>query len=219
MIENIILRFENIVCDVDYNRVNEAFDKYGIKGYESFYGPGIRSGLFENFEKGKLPIYQFEDEFNAFAHTSLNLGDIDGLLRAHLNVDEEVLDILTELGVFFKTFMMGNLNPLTMQWADSFEFSLKEYPISLFFNKIYCSYQCGYLLPDWRFLDFIGTDSEIKPTETIVVDTDIKTLNIADGMGFGVFYAESKKALKDYLHNLIKIGNENWTYSDFCQRS
>lgn len=87
--------------------VNAAFDKYGIKGYESFYGSGIRRGLFENFEKGKLPIYQFEVEFNAVAHISLNLGDIDGLLRAHLAVDEEVLYILAELGVFFQDFYDG----------------------------------------------------------------------------------------------------------------
>lgn len=209
MIENIILGFENIVCDADYKSANEAFDKYGIKGYESLYGSGIRHGLFEDFEKGKLSVYQFEDEFNAFAHTSLNLGEIDGLLRAHLDVDDEVLDILTELGVLFQIFMMGNLNPLTMLWADSFEFSRKEYPISLFFYKIYCSYQCGYLLPDWRFLDFIATDSGIKPAETIVVDTDIRTLRIADSMGCGVFYPESKKELKDYLRNLIKIRNGN----------
>ncbi len=38
MIENIIMGFENIVCDADYNRVNAAFNKYGIEGYESFYG-------------------------------------------------------------------------------------------------------------------------------------------------------------------------------------
>lgn len=209
MIENIILGFENIVCDADYKRVNEAFDKYGIKGYEPFYGPGIRCGLFENFEKGKLSVYQFGDEFNAFAHTNLNLGEIDGLLRAHLDVDDEVLDILTELGVLFKTLMMSNLNPLTMLWADSFEFSRQEYPISLFFYKIYCSYQYGYLLPDWRFLDFVATDSDIKPAETIVVDADIRTLKVADNMGFGVFYPESKKALKDYLRNLIKIRNGN----------
>lgn len=209
MIENIIMGFENIVCDADYNRVNAAFNKYGIEGYESFYGPGIRRGIFEDFEKGKISVYQFEDEFNAFAHRRLNLGEIECLLRAHLEVDNDILDILTELGVLFNILLMGNLNPLTMLWADSFEFSRQEYPISLYFYKIYWSYQCGYLLPDWRFLDFIASDSDIKPVETIVVDRDMKTLKSADQMGFCVFCPDSKESLKNYLWNLIKIRNGN----------
>lgn len=114
MIANIILGFENIVCKTDYSRVNDAFDKYGIRGLDSLYGPGIRRGLFEKFEKGELSIHQFEDKFNAYADAHLNLGEIDWLLRAHLYVDDELLDILTELDLLFKILMMGNLNPLTM---------------------------------------------------------------------------------------------------------
>ena len=110
-----------------------------------------------------------------------------------------------ELHVEFKTFLMCNINPLTMLWADSFEFSSQECPISQYFHKTYCSYQTGYLLPDWRYLDYIVADSSIKPEETLVVDSNLKTLKVADGMGFCVLYSESAITWLKYLKELIKI--------------
>lgn len=209
MIENIIFGFDNIVCDIDYSNAEKAFSRQNIIGIESLYGPGIRKGLFDDFEKGKLNVYQFEDEFNTRMKTNLNLGDIDGLLRSHLQVNNDILELFLELGLLFNLYLVCNTNPLTMLWADSFEFSTQEYPLSLYFTKTYCSYKYGYSLPDWRFLDFIITDAGISPADSLLIDSNIKTLKAADGLGFSLFYPESKNDLKSYLRNLIRIRHDD----------
>lgn len=210
MIENLIFGFENIICDIDYAKTAAQLQQLGIESANTISDPTSRNEIFKNFELGKYSVNQFKDVFNAFAHTNLNIGEIYKILHTHiLPPDNETLELLNDIGAFFKTILIWNVNPLTMLWADSFEFSSQNYPISLYFSRMYCSYQCAYLLPDWHYFDFITTFADIKPEDSVVIDSNLEVLKSADCMGFSVFRPDSRKTLNNYLRNLIELREDD----------
>lgn len=204
MIKNIIFDLGGVITNIDQYAALNAFSNLGISDIDLYLDPYQQQGIFMDLETGKLNAQQFRQACCTLSGREVSMEEIfNAWLTFASELQVEKLRCLNKLSKNYMLYLLSNTNPYIMLWADSFDFSEDNCPISFYFDKMYCSYKIGYTNPDQRFFDYMITDSGILPQETLFVDDGSANISLAKRLGFEVYQPRNGRNWCEHIYWLL----------------
>ncbi len=187
--KNIIFDLGNVVIDIDLNITMERLKDLGFKSNGNFLNKYKQSGVFSDFEEGKISGSQFVDQLK----TDLNPGVsdnqvIDAWNALMLNYTEERIETILKLKETHKVFILSNTNSLHIEYCAN------RVPIvgslDLLFDKTYYSFEMNMSKPNANIFQTLLKDANIKAEETLFLDDSIVNVEVAEKLGIESWLVE-----------------------------
>ena len=143
------------------------------------------TGLFQDFELGKITADEFRDEMNRRAGLSLSHDDYRWAVLGYVReVPERHLQLLRKLRIEgYKLFLLSNTNPYMMSWAMSPDFDGQGRALRDYFDTCYLSYELGLAKPDPRIFHYVLEQENLNPATTLFVDDSSRNTDAARELG------------------------------------
>lgn len=205
-IKNIILDYGNVIFMIDFARVREAFIALGIKNVDDFFGHRAQDSLFDTFDRGEISAATFRDGIRERANRpDLTDQQIDDAWNALLlGVPSGKHELLIDLKVKYRTFLLSNNNELHYNWIV--DYLQRTYGIAdgnkSFFEQTYYSHLMGLRKPEARIFEQVIKETGIVPVETVFVDDSPQHLEAAAKFGFRTELCTKERPLEKIIADL-----------------
>jgi putative hydrolase of the HAD superfamily len=100
----------------------------------------------------------------------------------------------------YRTFLLSNINEIHEAYIN--EYLKREYSLDsndVFFEKVYYSHLIRKRKPDAEIFEFVLTDSNLEPEETLFIDDSPQHLRTAQQMGFNTHLMTTDDSLEDFM--------------------
>lgn len=109
----------------------------------------------------------------------------------------ELTEVIRQMkGKGFKLFILSN------NFIERATYYGKSFPFLNIFNKVYYSWQTGFVKPDPETFKNLLSENNLKPEECIYFDNSKENIEVANGLGIKAFLFEEiegfKRTLTDY---------------------
>lgn len=185
-IKNIILDYGNVIFSIDFLLAQQAFNQLGVQNVEEVFGHKQQNEIFDQFDKGLITPAQFREGIRILANAPhLSDTDIDQAWNALLiGVSAGKHEVLEALKSKYRLFLLSNNNEI--HYAYCMQHIQDVYGVesnAVFFEKTYYSHEMGMRKPDREIFDFVLSDAQIKPEETLFIDDSPQHLDTAKSLG------------------------------------
>jgi HAD superfamily hydrolase (TIGR01509 family) len=200
-IKNIIFDFGGVILNIDYNATVRAFRKLGIKNFEDQYSQLKQSHLFDEFEKGTIPVSEFRDRIRNISELPLSDKEIDQAWNDILiNLPPENINFLQSLRKEYKIFLLSNTNAIhEPAFTAIIQTSFGENVLKKIFDGIYFSHHLKMRKPDPEIFQYVLKENNLVASETLFVDDSPQHIEGAKKVGLQTFYFDKGKKLPDIL--------------------
>lgn len=203
-IQNVIFDLGGVIINLDPNRTINAFNKISQIPFETIYTQARQNELFDLFDRGKISTGDFISEIKKQIRYT---GSNDEILLAWnamlLEVPEERLDALVEMKHNYNTFLLSNT---CEPHIEAFEKELEnEHGIKNFddyFDKVYYSCRIGMRKPDKEIFEYVLSQNNLKPEETIFIDDSPQHVKGAGECGINAYLLQKNMSVNDLLRQL-----------------
>lgn len=193
-IKNIIFDLGNVIINIDPERTADEMKKLGFKDFEKSYSLLSQTNLFDSLEKGLISPAQFQKEINSQLKTEKSSEQIDMAWGAMLlDFPAERIELLKSLKKNYRLFLLSNTNAIHFnQYNDDLK---KQFGFGLndLFEKAYYSFELGMRKPDAEIFEYVLTDANLKPSETLFIDDLDKNIDVAGKMGIQTIWIDVSK--------------------------
>lgn len=189
-IKNIIFDLGNVLYDIDFTKMYNAFEKLGIPNFENHFTLNISDQIFFDLEKGLINEQEFCDGFNALYNLTLNKDQIIGAWNALLiGFRKASIDWVKEHNSVYPTFLYSNTNQIHCDhFIAEFEKEVADYPFETLFQKPYYSHEMGMRKPDPASFQHILDKEGLKAAETLFIDDNEPNILAAASIGMKVLH-------------------------------
>lgn len=203
-IQNVIFDLGGVIINLDTNRTIHEFNKISQIPFESIYTQAKQDEVFSLLDKGKISTEDFLNEIKRLTGYS---GPKQDLLKAWnamlLDVPEERLDVLVEMKHNYNTYLLSNT---CEPHIEAFERELElEHGIKNFddyFDKVYYSCRIGMRKPDKEIFEFVLSENNLIPEETVFIDDSPQHVKSAGECGINAFLLQKNMSVNDLLKQL-----------------
>lgn len=196
-VKNILFDFGGVIVSIDKANAVKRFKELGVDDIESYVGEYHQKGIFMQLEDGSISREQFYKEFRKLTTKTVSDKEIDsGWLAFLTGVPEYKLELLKELRKKYNVYLLSNTNPIIMEWAHSDDFSSLGEPLSVYFDKMFWSYQIGYTKPSEESFRAVIEGTGLKPEETLFLDDGQSNLDAAQKLGFRTYLVDQNADLR-----------------------
>jgi len=193
MLENtkaIIFDLGGVILDIDYQLTLDAFAKLGAKDFNQHYTQAAQTGVFDEYETGKVSSEFFVNKLLDFLPQGTQPNQVVHAWNAMIKeLPLENLDVLKRLQGKYRTFVLSNTNDLHL---DFFHQLLKKYDPNLklddYLEKVYFSSQIGFRKPDPQAFQYVIEQNGLNPAETLFIDDTARHLEGAKKCGLKTFH-------------------------------
>ena len=193
--KNIIFDFGGVILNIDYMLTVAAFQKIGIPNFETFFSQAQQTELFNLYEKGKISSQELRNQLKTYCVEHTDDKTINSAWNTMLlDLPAERLNLLVKLRKTHRTFLLSNTNEIHINEFNSY--FLKQYNqpnLSSFFEKIYLSYEIGMRKPDAEIFNFVLSENNLNPNETLFIDDSIQHIESAKKLGIQTYWLDVKK--------------------------
>lgn len=91
-----------------------------------------------------------------------------------------------------------------MSWARSKDFTSVGKPLDDYADKLYLSFQIGYVKPSPEIFEQMINDSGLNPAESVFVDDGASNIAIGQKLGFKTFQPVNGEDWRKKLDKLLK---------------
>ncbi len=188
-IKNIVFDLGGVILDLDRSEAVRRFESIGLERAEELLDPYHQKGIFLELEEGKLSEKAFYNAVRAEAGKSISDEDIAwGWMGFIADCQDYKLKMLEDLKASgYNLYLLSNTNPIIMKWAMSPDFSKKGKNLSLFFDKLYLSYQMGCVKPNPEIFHQMISDSGMVSSETLFIDDGKANVDMGKRLGFKTY--------------------------------
>lgn len=127
--------------------------------------------------------------------------DLNGVVIDEKGLNSKLIELVQkkkELGV--KSFILSNNSA---EWANFYKVN---FPIlNKVFDKIYYSFEIGFIKPEKGAFDFVLIDQALKPQECIFFDDILDNIKIASGLGIHAYLYRDYKNLEGILEREVSL--------------
>lgn len=185
MIKNIIFDFGGVIYDIDHEKTKNAFVNLGISNFDELYGHTIQTGLFEDFEIGLISPSEFRESIRKHIPNSTSDEEIDIAWNALLTGFKfERFDMLEKTRQHYRLFLLSNTNQIHYQQFIAELKQQNRYDLfNQLFEKLYFSHQIGIRKPDAKIFNYVLSDNQIIPEETVFIDDYDLNISAAKNIG------------------------------------
>lgn len=205
MIKNIIFDFGGVIYDIDHQRTKNAFRELGLSNFDQLYGHHIQTKLFEDFEIGKISAQDFRAALKIHLPNSSDEQINMAWNAILLGFNYSRFQLLEKIKQHYSLFLLSNTNIIHYNhYFGELEKENKLEQFNSFFKKLYFSHQIAMRKPEKEIYNFVLTDSELKPEETVFIDDYNINIEAANACGlnglllspekdlFSLFYSDGK---------------------------
>ncbi|GGH00423.1 haloacid dehalogenase [Polaribacter pacificus] len=183
MIKNIIFDFGDIFINLDKPATDKYLNAFGVNHED----PELISVMY-SYEKGLMTTVQFMEYF----YITYAIGKEDLLTAWNsilLDFPAHRLRFIQELSASkkYRLFLLSNTNDMHISWIQ------KDWGIEVFeqfkncFEKFYLSHQIHFRKPDEDIFNYVLSENDLVPEETLFVDDVSANTATAKKLGMHVW--------------------------------
>ena len=190
MIKNLIFDLGGVIYDIRYENIADTFAGYGFPNFTEQYTQAAQSAAIDLFEEGHCSVEEFRAYIRRLSPVELTDRQIDDAWNAILiDVPEERVQMLQQLGKSYRIFLFSNTNELNY---NKFKKDLQnKFGIDIFdtiFVKSYFSHQMHLRKPHPEAFMQIIQEQGLIPQETLFIDDTERHVRGAESVGLHAYH-------------------------------
>ena len=180
----VIFDLGGVIIHIDYAATIHAFENLGHSDFHTLYSQAQQSGLFDEFETGKISGQRFVNELLPYLKAGTSPNKVVAAWNALIGaVPKERIELLQKVREKYPTFLLSNTNELHMQAVLRSWNASSNQPMSDFFDHIYLSHEIGMRKPNAEIFEFVCHENNLVPSETLFIDDSIQHIEGAKSCG------------------------------------
>jgi FMN phosphatase YigB (HAD superfamily) len=202
--KNLIFDLGNVLYDIDFVKMYNAFDALGIPNFGNHFTLNKSDQIFFDLEKGLITEDQFCEGFNNLYSLNLTKDQIIGAWNALLvGYRKESIDWVRANNGRYATFLYSNTNQIHYdhfipQFAQEIGGNFEN-----LFKTPYYSHKMGQRKPDPSSFQFILDKEGLVAEETLFIDDNEPNVIAAVSIGLQVLYLQPGMRVEN---DLIIVG-------------
>lgn len=189
-IKNVVFDLGGVICDLEMDRVVEAFREIGMPKMAALMDPCYPAEVNERMESGQLSWEEACDEMRRIDNRpEVTNGEIEWVYREFLaRVDRkklEVIDRLRQQGL--RTYVLSNTNPSAINIVRDRVREASGRELESYFDALYLSFELKILKPAPAIFEKMISLSGMNPSETLFIDDGSRNADTAHSLGFSVY--------------------------------
>jgi putative hydrolase of the HAD superfamily len=203
MIRNIIFDLGGVILNLDPPATRKAFEALGLIDFEKQFTTSRQTGLFDDFDCGRISENQFRDHLKKFLPANVRDEAIDAAWNAMLlDLPKERLALLEALGKKYRLFLLSNTNEIHVTAFSAYlqkEFGFNDF--SAYFERWYYSCRIGKRKPDAETFQFVLNENGLLAEETLFIDDSPQHVEGAKKAGIHGLLLSPDKTISDLFEN------------------
>ena len=189
-VKNLIFDLGNVLYDIDFKLMNQAFASIGIQGFDQHFTLNKSHQLFLDLEMGLINEPAFYEGVRALANLPLTDAQIKFAWNALLvGFRKNSIQWIKDNNNKFPTFLYSNTNQSHHDhFIVEFEKKVANYPFVSLFKTPYYSHEMHMRKPDPASFTFILEKEGLIPGETIFIDDNEPNIIAAASVGLQVLH-------------------------------
>jgi putative hydrolase of the HAD superfamily len=198
--KNLIFDLGNVLYDIDFVKMYNAFDALGIPNFENHFTLNKSDQIFFDLEKGLITEDQFCEGFNKLYSLNLTKDQIIGAWNALLiGYRKESIEWIRANNGRYATFLYSNTNQIHYDhFIPQFEREIGGNFENLFKTPYY-SHKMGQRKPDPASFQFILDKEGLLAAETLFIDDNEPNVIAAASIGMQVLYLQPGMRIENEL--------------------
>ena len=185
-IKNIIFDFGNVLFDLDLPNIEKGMRALFGDQFEAAGLTLRKNNIFQLYETGGISSEEFIDAIRMAAPPYPDPQAITDVWNSiFITMPKERFDMLLSLRQRYKVFMLSNINDLHASWIDNYmekEHGITDFQ-SKYFDGVYYSHLIRLRKPDADAYEYVLSDAEIKPEESVFIDDLPENIKAAEQVG------------------------------------
>lgn len=193
----IIFDLGGVILNIDYHKTVKAFQKLGLKEFDSMYSQAAQSGLFDLFETGQISAQSFINQLLPYLPIGTSPNQVVEAWNAMLlDFPSENLQFLEVLKVQKPIYLLSNTNEIHI---SAFHRKLKndfgKAHLDSYFNKVYFSNEIQMRKPNSEIFEFVCEDNQLNMNNTLFIDDSVQHIEGASKLGLQTIHYTFKENL------------------------
>ncbi len=191
-IKNIIFDLGGVILNIDYQLTENAFKDLGMQNFDEVYSQQKQSGLFDQFEVGKLSAKEFIQQIKTEANLVVDDQKVvDAWNAMLLDLPKKRLKLLTQLKDSYTTFLLSNTNEIHFNaFSNIVEKETGQASLFPFFKEVFYSHEIQLRKPEKQAFNHILLKHDLKPFETLFIDDSPQHIASAKEMGINTYHLQ-----------------------------
>ncbi|GAB2977231.1 HAD family phosphatase [Mucilaginibacter puniceus] len=201
-IKNIIFDYGNVIFNIDFAKVAEAWKQLGINNAAEFYGHRQQDPVFNLLERGEISVEDFRNRIRELSgKPDLTDEQIDGAWnKIFLDIPLGNHELLKQVKAKYRTFLLSNINAIHYDYVHSY--LQKEFGMGNnddLFEKVYYSHLVGKRKPDSEIFEQVLCENNLEPAETLFIDDSPQHLETAKKLGMQTYLMTAPDNIQQYF--------------------
>jgi FMN phosphatase YigB (HAD superfamily) len=197
--KNIIFDLGGVLLNLDFTRTENAFRELGMTDLEEIYSHAQQTGLFDDYEMGRITSADFRTEMRKFLRADVSDAQIDHAWNAMLlDLPAERIQLLGNVKNTHRIFLLSNTNEIHMQ---SYYRYMQEVhgtkDLGHIFVKQYLSFELGKRKPNADIFEHVVKENSLQKEETLFIDDSIQHIEGARRYGIDALWLEKGRTILD----------------------
>lgn len=208
MIKNIIFDLGNVILNIDTKLSEIEFKKHGFTNFGELYTLAAQSEIFDRLEVGAISTKDFYNEFRQVTKSELPDSIIEHCWNALIiNYPSKRIELLKKLKPEYRTFILSNTNKIhydfyTKLLTEKHEVSGLESLV----DKAYFSHEINLKKPYKDIYEYVLSDSNLIPEETLFIDDNQDNIEAAKKLGIEtIWLTENNLEYLEIWVNELKV--------------
>lgn len=199
--DTIIFDLGGVVINLDYYKTTRAFEELGLENFGEMYSQAAQTGLFDDFEKGKSSIPYFLNKLIDFLPTGTTANQVVEAWNAMiLDFPKENLQLLEELKLSHRTFLLSNTNEIHIQKVHQhLQLVSPHKTLHPYFETVYFSSDVKMRKPDKEIFEFVLKENNLNPATTLFIDDTEQHILGAQKVGIQTYHLGKEEGICDIL--------------------
>jgi putative hydrolase of the HAD superfamily len=201
-IKNIIFDYGNVIFNIDFARVAEAWKKLGINNADEFYGHRQQDDVFNALERGQISPEAFRERIRELTHkpelTDQQINDAWNAI--FVGIPKGNHELLAQVKAKYRTFLLSNINAIHYDYVH--DYLKREFGVDNnehLFEKTYYSHLVGKRKPDAEIFEQVLKENNLNPAETLFIDDSPQHLEIAKKLGMQTYLMTAPDTIQQYF--------------------
>ncbi|MCX6212435.1 MAG: HAD family phosphatase [Bacteroidetes bacterium] len=189
-VKNLIFDLGNVLYDIDFQLMNQAFASIGIEGFDQHFTLNKSHQLFLDLEMGLINELAFYDGVRALANFPLTDAQIKFAWNALLvGFRKNSVQWIKDNNTKYNTFLYSNTNQIHHDhFIIEFEKKVANYPFVSLFKTPYYSHEMHMRKPDPASFTYILEKEGLLAAETLFIDDNEPNITAAASVGLKVLH-------------------------------
>ena len=191
-VKNVIFDLGGVILGLDVNQTYQQFAAISGKTVDQLKAKAVNVTFFEEFERGEISDTAFREKLKLFLEIDLQDEQIDNAWNAMLlDLPIARLDLLKEVGLKFRIFLLSNTNNIHLQSFNTIvRATIGDQAFGSYFEKDYYSHLLGMRKPDREIFHYVLRQNDLKAEETLFLDDSVLNLQGAATLGIQTFHIQ-----------------------------